>query len=269
MTPAEIGYETLDPNSETSVPPTPMRGIPACSSTSTTPAGLLNVRSLSVATTPSSTIWRAQATSPLASPLVSHTSAWSLALSAPTPPRLLNAATAASNASFTSGFDASGPVSAVIMPTFTAGVDPPPDCADAEVAPNGTATAARRTASTTRREARRSPRSFTPMVPPTVTTAARGPEVQLRTTYERSRSDVKDAEDRASDLISARPSSSRRHAVAPPSESPVVAARRGQFVQRSIAEMVADAIRAQIVAGTLPDGTMLPKQDQLISEFQV
>lgn len=57
--------------------------------------------------------------------------------------------------------------------------------------------------------------------------------------------------------------------MAPPSESPVVAARRGQFVQPSIAEMVADAIRAQIVAGTLPDGTMLPKQDQLISEFQV
>jgi len=57
--------------------------------------------------------------------------------------------------------------------------------------------------------------------------------------------------------------------VAPPSESPVVAARRGQFVQPSIAEMVADTIRAQIVAGTLADGSMLPKQDQLISEFQV
>jgi len=57
--------------------------------------------------------------------------------------------------------------------------------------------------------------------------------------------------------------------VAPPSESPVVVARRGQFSQPSIAEMVADAIRAQIVAGTLPDGSMLPKQDQLISEFQV
>jgi DNA-binding FadR family transcriptional regulator len=33
--------------------------------------------------------------------------------------------------------------------------------------------------------------------------------------------------------------------------------------------MVADVIRARIVAGTLPDGSMLPKQDQLISEFQV
>ena len=36
-----------------------------------------------------------------------------------------------------------------------------------------------------------------------------------------------------------------------------------------MAEMVADVIRARIVAGTLPDGSMLPKQDQLISEFQV
>jgi DNA-binding FadR family transcriptional regulator len=32
---------------------------------------------------------------------------------------------------------------------------------------------------------------------------------------------------------------------------------------------VADAIRAQIVAGTLPDGSMLPKQEQLIDEFNV
>ena len=57
--------------------------------------------------------------------------------------------------------------------------------------------------------------------------------------------------------------------MAPPSESPVAVARRGQFTQPSIAEMVADAIRAQIVAGTLPDGSLLPKQDQLIDEFQV
>ena len=83
MTPAEIGYETLDPNSEMSVPPTPIRGIAAPSRTSTTPAGLLNVRSLSVATTPSSTIWRAQSTSPLASPLVSHTSACELGVVRP------------------------------------------------------------------------------------------------------------------------------------------------------------------------------------------
>ena len=54
-----------------------------------------------------------------------------------------------------------------------------------------------------------------------------------------------------------------------PSEPAVVAAPRGQFTQPSVAEMVADAIRARIVAGTLPDGSMLPKQDQLISEFQV
>jgi GntR family transcriptional regulator, transcriptional repressor for pyruvate dehydrogenase complex len=54
-----------------------------------------------------------------------------------------------------------------------------------------------------------------------------------------------------------------------PSEPAVVAAQRGQFAQPSVAEMVADVIRARIVAGTLPDGSMLPKQDQLISEFQV
>jgi DNA-binding FadR family transcriptional regulator len=51
---------------------------------------------------------------------------------------------------------------------------------------------------------------------------------------------------------------------------PAVAPRpRGQFAQPSVAELVADAIRARIVAGTLPDGSMLPKQDQLIDEFQV
>ena len=55
MTPAEIGYETLDPNSEMSVPEIPIRGMPAFSKMSTTPDGLKNTRSLSVATTPSST----------------------------------------------------------------------------------------------------------------------------------------------------------------------------------------------------------------------
>jgi GntR family transcriptional regulator, transcriptional repressor for pyruvate dehydrogenase complex len=54
-----------------------------------------------------------------------------------------------------------------------------------------------------------------------------------------------------------------------PSEPVVVPTQRGQFAQPSVAELVADAIRAQIVAGTLPDGSLLPKQDQLISEFQV
>lgn len=57
--------------------------------------------------------------------------------------------------------------------------------------------------------------------------------------------------------------------VTSPSEPTVIAAQRGQFAQPSVAEMVADVIRARIVAGTLPDGSMLPKQDQLISEFQV
>jgi GntR family transcriptional regulator, transcriptional repressor for pyruvate dehydrogenase complex len=54
-----------------------------------------------------------------------------------------------------------------------------------------------------------------------------------------------------------------------PSEPAIASARRGQFAQPSVAELVADAIRAQIVAGTLPDGSMLPKQEQLIDEFQV
>jgi GntR family transcriptional regulator, transcriptional repressor for pyruvate dehydrogenase complex len=54
-----------------------------------------------------------------------------------------------------------------------------------------------------------------------------------------------------------------------PSDPAVISAQRGQFAQPSVAEMVADVIRARIVAGTLPDGSMLPKQDQLISEFQV
>jgi GntR family transcriptional repressor for pyruvate dehydrogenase complex len=54
-----------------------------------------------------------------------------------------------------------------------------------------------------------------------------------------------------------------------PSEPAVAPVRRGQFAQPSVAELVADALRAQIVAGTLPDGSMLPKQEQLIDEFQV
>jgi GntR family transcriptional repressor for pyruvate dehydrogenase complex len=57
--------------------------------------------------------------------------------------------------------------------------------------------------------------------------------------------------------------------VTSPSEPAVVMAQRGQFAQPSIAELVADDIRARIVEGTLPDGSMLPKQDQLISEFRV
>ena len=71
----------------------------------------------------------------------------------PAPPRLLNAATAAWSASFTSGFEASGPDSAVIIPTFTTGPDAAFDAlfADAAVAVNGTATAASDAASTTAR----------------------------------------------------------------------------------------------------------------------
>ena len=54
-----------------------------------------------------------------------------------------------------------------------------------------------------------------------------------------------------------------------PSEPALTPASRGQFAQPSVAELVADALRARIVAGELPDGSMLPKQDQLIDEFQV
>jgi DNA-binding FadR family transcriptional regulator len=57
--------------------------------------------------------------------------------------------------------------------------------------------------------------------------------------------------------------------VTSPSEPAVAPVRRGQFAQPSVAELVADALRTQIVAGTLPDGSMLPKQDQLIDEFKV
>jgi GntR family transcriptional regulator, transcriptional repressor for pyruvate dehydrogenase complex len=57
--------------------------------------------------------------------------------------------------------------------------------------------------------------------------------------------------------------------VTTPTEPAIAPARRGQFAQPSIAELVADAIRTQIVAGTLPDGSLLPKQDQLIDEFKV
>src|SRR5436190_9558326 len=117
---------------------------------STTPEGLLKTRSLSVATTPSSTICRAQSTSPLASLWVSQTSACMRAWLVPAPPRLLNAATAASRASFASGDPAIGPLSAVIIPTFTTG--PFADVADAGTAPSGNATA---TISVTRRTARR------------------------------------------------------------------------------------------------------------------
>jgi len=46
-------------------------------------------------------------------------------------------------------------------------------------------------------------------------------------------------------------------------------APRRQFVQPSVAQMVADILRTRIVDGVLPDGTMLPKQDELIDEFQV
>src|SRR6185437_7074718 len=47
------------------------------------------------------------------------------------------------------------------------------------------------------------------------------------------------------------------------------AAPRRQFVQPRVAQMVADVLRTRIVDGELPDGSLLPKQDDLIDEFQV
>ena len=74
--------------------------------------------------------------------------------------------------------------------------------ADAEAAVNGIATAATRAPSTARRARERTPiRSCRPMVPPTVTTAARGPGTPTGAPYERRRRDVKDAEDRATRLF--------------------------------------------------------------------
>jgi DNA-binding FadR family transcriptional regulator len=42
-----------------------------------------------------------------------------------------------------------------------------------------------------------------------------------------------------------------------------------QLSQPRVAEMVADILRARIVDGELPDGSYLPKQDDLIAEFRV
>lgn len=47
------------------------------------------------------------------------------------------------------------------------------------------------------------------------------------------------------------------------------ARRSGQLAQPRVAEMVADILRARIVDGELADGDMLPKQDDLLAEFQV
>lgn len=53
------------------------------------------------------------------------------------------------------------------------------------------------------------------------------------------------------------------------SSAAATTAPRRQFVQPSVAEMVADVLRTRIVDGQLPDGSLLPKQDDLIQEFQV
>jgi DNA-binding FadR family transcriptional regulator len=45
--------------------------------------------------------------------------------------------------------------------------------------------------------------------------------------------------------------------------------RTTQLTQPRVAEIVADILRARIVNGELGDGDMLPKQDDLLAEFQV
>src|SRR2546423_3926726 len=45
--------------------------------------------------------------------------------------------------------------------------------------------------------------------------------------------------------------------------------RTGQLSQPRVAEMVADLLGARIVDGKLADGDVLPKQDDLLAEFQV
>jgi len=48
-----------------------------------------------------------------------------------------------------------------------------------------------------------------------------------------------------------------------------VGSHRSPFHQPRLAEMVAAELRGRIVRGDLPDGSMLPKQEDLLSEFQV
>src|SRR4029079_12199745 len=44
---------------------------------------------------------------------------------------------------------------------------------------------------------------------------------------------------------------------------------RPQLRQPRLAELVAAALRSRILSGRLPDGSMLPKQEELIEEFKV
>ena len=81
---------------------------------SITPVGLAAVVSCTVATSPSSTNWRAQSTSPFGSRPVSHVVSsmqWP-----PMPPRLLNASTDASAASTWSMSDSTGDSNTVMIP---------------------------------------------------------------------------------------------------------------------------------------------------------
>ena len=111
--PAPIGNELLalsssDPGLM------PMRGRPAGSVASITPAGLAAVVSCTVATIPSSTSWRAQSTSPFGSRPVSQlvsSMQWP-----PMPPRLLNASTDASAASTWSMSESTGDSNTVMIP---------------------------------------------------------------------------------------------------------------------------------------------------------
>jgi hypothetical protein len=92
----------------------PMRGSPAGSVVSITPVGLAAVVSCTVATTLSSTNWRAQSSSPLGSSPVSHVV--SSMQCPPMPPRLLNASTDASAALTWSISESTGDSNTVMIP---------------------------------------------------------------------------------------------------------------------------------------------------------
>jgi GntR family transcriptional regulator, transcriptional repressor for pyruvate dehydrogenase complex len=55
----------------------------------------------------------------------------------------------------------------------------------------------------------------------------------------------------------------------PSTGTPATAPARHQLRQPRLAEMVASALRSRILSGELPDGSMLPKQDELLEEFGV
>jgi DNA-binding FadR family transcriptional regulator len=51
--------------------------------------------------------------------------------------------------------------------------------------------------------------------------------------------------------------------------APTGAQRRGQLRQPRLAEVVASVLRERIIEGSLGDGDLLPKQDELLAEFRI